>query len=108
MKQFIILFLWYLVSKIFGIKNWIIVLGIVAPILGCSKEKIIENGTVKVYDCMAITYVLKENGDTIIHWHKVCDGELYRFMSYPKESVIDPNCDSRIQVLIISPDKCKN
>lgn len=39
MKQIIILFLWYLISKISGIKNWIFILGIVAPILGCSKQK---------------------------------------------------------------------
>lgn len=55
---------------------------------------------------MSITYIFKETKDTIIHWHKVCDLDLYRFMSYPKESVIDPSCDSRLQILIIAPDKC--
>lgn len=75
--------------------------------LSCSKEKIIEEEPVKVYDCMAITYILKETKDTLIHWHKVCNADLYRYMGYPKESVIDPTCDGRIQILIISPDKCK-
>lgn len=107
MKQMLILFLWYLISKISGIKNWILIAGIVSLVYGCSKESIIEGEIVPTNDCMAITYIFKETKDTIIHWHKVCDKELYRYMSYPKESPICEN-DSRIQVLIISPDKCNS
>lgn len=106
MKQLFQIFLFWIIAKISGIKNWILIAGIVSLVYGCSKESVIDGEIVPTNDCMAITYIFKETKDTIIHWHKVCDSVLYRFMGYPKESVINSVCDLRIQVLIISPDKC--
>lgn len=69
-------------------------------VTGCKKEGI------SAPPCQSVTYIFKSNGDTIIHWHKVCFEELEKFKQSPKESEIIPGCDSRIQVLIIQPDKC--
>ncbi len=69
----------------------------------CTKEAIGQ----PLPQCEAVTYLMKATGDTIIHWHRVCDADLSRFRDMPKESVICPT-DSRIQVLIIGKDNCKN
>lgn len=69
----------------------------------CTKEAMGQ----PVPGCQAVTYVFKATGDTIIHWHRVCDQELIRFRSYPKESEVLPGCDGRIQILIIGKDNCK-
>jgi hypothetical protein len=72
-------------------------------IFGCQKE----GDSLPPPPCESVTFIFKNTGDTIIHWHKVCYEELERFKSYPKESEVIPGCDSRIQILIIQPDKCK-
>jgi len=65
----------------------------------CTKEKQI------LPSCQAVTMRYTDNGDTIIHWCKVCDQELEYYRGMPKYQAI---CNTgRVQEIVIGDDKCK-
>ena len=56
--------------------------------------------------CLSVTQKFLATGDTVIHWHKVCNQELEKWQQFPKLSQIC-DTDPRVIETIVEPDKCK-